>query len=253
MKEHVTTTIDELKDFFKKKPVFTVNDLKEYYREIDPRFKETAFKWRIHDLKQKKLIRNVRRGVYTFESRPLYQPVISNRLKRKYNEIKKELPYSEFCIWETRWINELTIHQPGNFITLIEVEKEALQPVFYFLQNRSKRENIFLKPSKKEIEQYISANAESIVIRPLVTQAPTKEENGVCIPKLEKILVDLFVDKFLFIAYQGQELMTIFENAVNQFSINLSTLFRYANRRKKKDQVKKFLIKNNIIPLQLLE
>jgi len=245
-------TIDEFKEFFKNKPVFTINDIRKYYRRIDSNFKETAFKWRIHDLKQKKLIRSVKRGVYALQSHPVYQPVISDSLEKKHKEIKKEFPYSKCCVWETRWLNELMIHLPGNFMALIEVESEAAQSVFYFLQNRSTREKVYFKPSEKEIEQYIAANRHSIIIRPLVTQAPTKEQDGICIPKLEKILVDLFVEKCLFIAYQGQELITIFENAYNQFPVNLSTLFRYAYRRKKKDQLKDFLQKNKIVPNELL-
>ena len=244
--------INDFKEFFKNKPVFTINDLRKYYRSIDSNFKESAFKWRIHDLKQKKLIRSVKRGVYTLQSRPVYQPVISDKLRKKYKEIKKEFPYSKCCVWETRWLNELMTHLPGNFMDFIEVENEATQSVFYFLQNRSSRGKIYFKPSEKEIEQYIAANRQSIIIRSLVTQAPTKEQDGICIPKLEKILVDLFVEKSLFIAYQGQELINIFENAYNQFSVNLSTLFRYAHRRKKKVQLKDFLQKNKIVPDELL-
>lgn len=253
MEKGTAVKVDNLKEFFENKTMFTLDELRKYYRGIDSNFRETTFKWRIHDLKQKKLIRNVKRGVYTFQSRPPYMPLISNKMKKKYKEIKKEFPYSKCCAWETRWLNELMRHQPGNFMTLIEVENEAAQPVFYFLQNRGKRENIYIKPSEKEIEQYIAAKKESIIIRSLVTQAPVKEENCICIPKLEKILVDLFVDKSLFITFQGQELINIFENAYNRFSINMSTLFRYAHRRKKREQLMNFLLKNNIIPSELMD
>ena len=244
--------IDGIKEFFKNKSVLTINELRNYYRSIDSNFKETTFKWRIHVLKQKKLIRSVKRGVYTLQSRPIYQLEISDRLKKRYKEIKKEFPYSKCCVWETKWLNQLMIHLPGNFMDLIEVESEAAESVFYFLQNRSSREKVYFKPSEKEIEQYIAANQHSIIIRPLVTQAPMKEQDVLCIPKLEKILVDLFVDTTLFMAYQGQELITIFENAYNQFPVNISTLFRYAHRRRRKDQLKDFLQKNQIVPDELL-
>jgi hypothetical protein len=248
LKESAAGKIEELKEFFKNKTVFTLDDLREHYKGIDSKIKETTLKWRIHDLKQKDLIRSVKRGVYTFQSRPPYQPVIPDKIAKKYKQIKKEFPYSECCIWDTRWLNEFMIHQPGKFMILVEVENDSAQSVFYFLQERDKGENVFFKPSEKEIEQYIPARRETVIIRTLTTQAPTREQNGICIPRLEKILVDLFVDKSLFIAYQGQELITIFENAYNQLSINLSTLFRYALRRKKRDQLKDFLLKNKIIP-----
>lgn len=253
MKGGTAVKVDGLKEFFKNKTIFTLDDLREYYRSIDSNFKETTFKWRIHDLKHKGLIGNVKRGVYTFLLRPSYHPVISDRMKKKFKEIKKEFPYSKFCTWETRWLNELVNLQPGNFMILIEVENEAAESVFYFMQNRSSRDNIYFNPSEKEIEQYIAARQESIIVRTLLTQAPVKKENGICIPRLEKILVDLFVDKSLFIAYQGQELINIFQNAHNQFSINVSTLFRYAHRRKRRGQLKSFLLENNIIPQELID
>jgi hypothetical protein len=245
--------IGELKEFFKDKTVFTINDLRKYYQRIDTNFNETAFKWRIHDLKKKELIRSVKRGVYTFQSRQLYQPGISSRLKKKYKEIKKEFPYTGCCVWETRWLNELMNHQPGHFMDLFEVENEAAQSVFYFLLQRDERDKIYFKPTGKEIEQYIAANRRSTIIRSLVTQAPTREQEGICIPRLEKILVDLFIDRSLFIAYQGQELIMIFKNAYRQFPVNISTLFRYAQRRKRKDQLKNFILKNEIIPVELID
>lgn len=247
--------IDDLKEYFRDKTVFTTNDLRQYYQRTDANFNESAFKWRIHDIQKKDLIRPVKRGVYTFQSRSrlLYQPGISTGLKKKYKEIKKEFPYTDCCIWETRWLNELMNHQPGHFMDLLEVEKEAAQAVFYFLQHQDEKEKIYFKPSEKEIGQYIASNKQSTIIRPLISQAPTQKQEGIRIPKLEKILVDLFIDHALFIAYQGEELITIFNNAYRQFPVNISTLFRYAQRRKKKDQLKSFLLENEIIPGELID
>ncbi len=245
--------VDDLKEFFKDKTVFTVKDLREYYQRSDTNFNESAFKWRIHDIQKRELIRSVKRGVYTFQPRHLYQPGISNRLKKKYKEIKKAFPYTGCCLWETQWLNELMNHQPGLFMDLIEMENEAAQSVFHYLQHQDKREKVYFKPTEKEIEQYIASNRQSIIIRPMITQAPTQEQEGICIPKLEKILVDLFSDRSLFIAYQGQELVTIFKNAYRQFPVNISTLFRYAQRRKKKDRLKDFILENGIIPGELLD
>ncbi|MCX6584228.1 MAG: hypothetical protein NT166_28980 [Candidatus Aminicenantes bacterium] len=255
METHSLLRLDDLKEYFKDKTVFTINDLRQYYQRIDTSFNESAFKWKIHAIQKKEFLRTVKRGVYTFQSgsRLLYQPGISSRLKKKYKEIKKEFPYTGCCIWETLWLNELMNHQPGHFMDLLEVENEAAQSVFYFLQQQDEKDKIYFKPSDKEIEQYIASNRQSTIIRTLLTQAPTQEQEGIRIPKLEKILVDLFIDRSLFIAYQGQELITIFKNAYRQFPVNISTLFRYAQRRKKKDQLTDFILKNEIIPGELID
>ena len=69
MKESTAVKVDGLKEFFKDKTIFTLDDLREYYRGIDSNFTETTFKWRIHDLKHKGLIGNVKRGA-TLTERP---------------------------------------------------------------------------------------------------------------------------------------------------------------------------------------
>jgi hypothetical protein len=251
---HSLPRISELKEFFKDKTIFTIADLRQYYQRVDTDFVESTLKWRIHDIKKREWIRSVKRGVYTFQSRDLYLPVISSRLKKRYKEIKKEFPYTACCVWETRWLNELMNHQPDHFMDVLEIEnKEAAQAVFYFLQQQEKREKLYFNPSEKEITQYLSANRQNTIIRPLITQAPTQEHMGLCIPKLEKILVDLFVDQSLFIAYQGHELITIYKNAYQRFPVNISTLLRYAQRRKKKELLTDFLLKNEIIPRELID
>jgi hypothetical protein len=250
--EGVTDILD-LKEFFDKKPLFTVGEMREYYQRTRSNFKESAFKWRIHDLKQKGLISSVKRGMYAFQARPAFQPDVSSRLKKMFKEVKNEFPYTRCCTWETRWLNELMLHQPGRNMLLVEVESEAAQAVFHFLHDRDKKGNIYFKPAKKEIEHYIAAKNQSIIIKPLITQAPVKEMKDVTTAKLEKILVDLFIETSLFSAYQGQELVTIFENAYERFSINISTLFRYAGRRRRGEQLKHFLLENKIIPVELTE
>ncbi|HLP46904.1 MAG TPA: DUF6577 family protein [Candidatus Kapabacteria bacterium] len=253
MRTHSLLKVEDLKKFFINKNVFTLNELRQFCQRIDQNFNESTFKWKIHEIKKKELIRNVKRGVYTFQAQGLYQPEISNRLKKIYKEVKKEFPYIALCVWESRWLHGFMNHQPGHFMDIFEIENEAAQAVFYFMQHLDERKKIYFKPSEKEIEQYIASNRQSTIIRTLTTQAPTRVQEGICIPKLEKILVDLFVDQSLFIAYQGQELITIFNNAYRQFPVNISTLFRYAQRRKKKDQLKDFILKNELMPKELID
>ena len=55
------------------------------------------------------------------------------------------------------------------------------------------------------------------------------------------MLVDIFCDKIVFSAYQGNEMKTIFTEALNKYTINENKLLRYANRRGKKEQLQKYL------------
>jgi len=60
-------------------------------------------------------------------------------------------------------------------------------------------------------------------------------------PTLEKILVDLFTEQHLFYYLQGGEMIHIFENALNNYTINFTKLFSYAKRRNKEYDLKQFI------------
>lgn len=55
------------------------------------------------------------------------------------------------------------------------------------------------------------------------------------------MLVDIFCDEIIFSAYKGNEMKTIFTSAFNKYAINENKLLRYANRRGKREQLKKYL------------
>ena len=73
--------------------------------------------------------------------------------------------------------------------------------------------------------------------------------NGIIVPTLEKILVDIFADKILFNAYQGSELAFIFNTAYQKYELNLTKLLSYASRRGKQQELSDFLYLKTDIPL----
>jgi hypothetical protein len=82
-----------------------------------------------------------------------------------------------------------------------------------------------------------------------MTQSPKKKLRGVIFPRLEKILVDIFVDSDKFFAFQGEELVHIFENVFNAYWINEKTLFRYAGRRNAAARLRNFINTKIMVPL----
>ncbi len=122
---------------------------------------------------------------------------------------------------------------------IVEVEKDAAKSVFAFLKEQNM--NVFLEPSKEVFDRYITENEDTIIVKSLITEAPiinTKSGNTI---SLEKVLVDIFCDDVIFTAYQGNEMKTIYKNAFSKYSLNLGKLFRYANRRGKKEEIKDFI------------
>jgi len=236
--------IDQVKKVFYHKKSFRRAELKEFYIKFYPQLKETTFRWMLYDLKKNKVISSLERGVFTLYEKKtitlsIYQPTISQKLEDIYSKLIKQFPYLNICIWETSWLNEFMLHQPGRFFTIIEVESGTEEAVFYYL--KSMFENVYVKPTYKDIELYVLEKTDSIVIKKLVSQAPISKKMHICIPKLEKILVDLFAEEDFFYFYQGQELVNIFENIFLYYKVCLPTLYRYAKRRKCNERLETFL------------
>ncbi|TVQ15664.1 MAG: hypothetical protein EA361_05345 [Bacteroidetes bacterium] len=229
---------------FKDKEFFSRDELFQFFRYFEPELKEGTFGWRIYDLKNRNIIKSLKRGLYAISGKPKYKPDISPNLLKiakllavKFNEV-------QYCIWETVWLNEFVKHQMGKSILYIEVEKGFEESVFYALKDNLHKE-VFLNPDEKAIDFYIAESNHPIIIRKLLTRAPiTKRvENTIkfTTPALEKILVDLFADERLFYYLQGGELIHIYENALSKYTINFTRLFSYAGRREREQDIKQFM------------
>jgi hypothetical protein len=103
------------------------------------------------------------------------------------------------------------------------------------------KKSVFVEPTTDILEKYIVNEKEIFIIKPLVSEAPTQKINGVETTSLEKILVDIFCDDVIFSAQQGAEMRTIFKNAFDKYTINQSKMLRYADRRRKKEELKQFV------------
>lgn len=226
---------------FKGKAFFTYKEIYEFYKEKELELKIGTFKWRIYKLKEKGIIKDLKKGVYKLGSYKEFVPKISTNIKRLYNYLIKEYPYVQINIWETSWLNDFMNHQPFNSLIIIEVDKDILEPAFYLL--KEKRNEVYINPKIEEIEKYISSE-NVVIIKSIIKDAPNKKIDKVNIPKIEKILVDIFFESELFRTYQGQELINIFERIFEEYSINLTTLLRYARKRGVKEKINNFIIKN---------
>lgn len=242
--------IEQLTAKFTNVKSFTRKELKEFYKIYDPELKETTFRWMLYDLKKRKIIVSIDRGLYSLVKYPThninrllekekYKPSVSENLEKLYKSLKKRFPLLDICVWETSWLNEFMLHQPGKFFSIIEVESGAEETVFYFL--KEDYNNIFLEPTRQELEWYIYNSNYSIVIKRLLTQAPVSHNLEPVTPKLEKILIDVFKERDFFYPYEGNELNNIFNYAFQYYQISLKTLFRYAGRRRCKESLKKYL------------
>jgi hypothetical protein len=243
--------IKSLREQFQGRQRFSKEELWSFFRRFDPDLKETTFRWRIYDLKAKKIVQSVSKSEYTLNSKPSYEPILDNQMVDMAIKMRKNYPYLHFSIWSTKWLNEFMLHQPGRFLYIVEVESEAVESVFFHFKDNGLN-NVFLDPSLAEIERYVSDATDPFIIKSLITKSPTRQIKETSVPTLEKILVDIFSDKVLFNPYQGSELVFIFNQAYDKYALNFTKLFGYARRRGKEDELIKFLNEKTNVSKELL-
>jgi hypothetical protein len=111
--------------------------------------------------------------------------------------------------------------------------------LFYFLRETKKA--VFIDPSEDTFQRYITNDKDVLIVKSLVSEAPTLKINNVVTASLEKMLVDIYCDSVIFSAQQGGEMRIIFEEAFSKYTVNHSKVLRYVNRRGKKAEFNEFV------------
>ncbi|MCP5050164.1 MAG: hypothetical protein GY940_23565 [bacterium] len=217
--------------------------LYDFYSQFDPGLKTGTLGWRIYDLKKKNIITPIRKGVYALSGKPPFRPGISKKMQKVSNSIKKAFPGVNYNLWTTGWLNEFTLHQAINEMVILEVEKESMPSVFYHLKDKGFK-NVFLKPERDLMEKYISEERESIVIKNTISRSPVHTIKKIPVPALEKILVDIFCDAVLLYIFGGNEMINIYNHALDKYSVNIAMMLNYAGRRRRKEPITAFMREN---------
>jgi len=236
-----------LQTYFSDIDVFSTKDITEFYRSFDPELKKSTINWRVHHLVQKGVLERIGRGLFKLGKKNIFEPHIGNQERKIAELIQTKFPYTDYCIWNTSIINQFMVHQPFQFLDMIEVEKEAGSSVFNFLKEEGY--SAFLKPGKDIMENYLQDAESPVIIKPLITEAPVQEIENIPTITIEKLLVDLFADDVIYSAYQGKELSTIYQEAFNAYTVNIKKLLRYAGRRKQRPKLTDFLERLDLLPM----
>lgn len=232
----------------------TKADLHQFYTEKEPDLKDSTLRWRVYRLKESNLLRPVSRGLYsvnTATAKLKFDPPATRGMNDLYRIYFKNFDMVQFALWSTEWIAEFLVHQPTHHFIVFEIEKEFTHSMFSYTQREGKE--AFLDPDSEIVTNYMLSKKNPVVIKPLLSRVPLQTtRNSLPIASLEKILVDLFCDKELFIWYQGTELKNIFRNAWTNYELNLSTLMNYARRRRRYKQLLDFIKTSSVEMYKLL-
>ncbi|WP_120201821.1 DUF6577 family protein [Ichthyenterobacterium magnum] len=199
-----------------------------------PELKESTINVYLSRLKKEGIINNPSRGIYALKGKKTYHPTIDNKLKRLHNKIKKEYPFAEFCVWDTKWLNEFMRHQPFKFYTILELDKDVTESVFHALKEQGKQ--VYIEPDAEIFNLYISNSEDVIILKHLISEAPLQEIDKITVPTLEKLLVDMTIDAKVYAAQQG-EINSIYLNVFEKYEVNKNKMKRYAYRRNRENEV----------------
>ncbi|MCH7525772.1 MAG: hypothetical protein IIC74_12500, partial [Bacteroidetes bacterium] len=225
---------DKIQTYFKGQSTISKDKLVESILLDFPELKESSINVYLSRFKKEGLIKNPTRGVYALKGKELYYPVIDNKLKRLFKKIKKDYPFIDFCIWDTKWLNEFMRHQPFKFYTVLELEKDVTQSVFYALKEQGKQ--VFIEPDAETFELYVHNSDDVIILKHLISEAPIQELENIVTPTLEKLLVDMTIDTKVYAAQQG-EIQFIYASAFEKYEVNTNKIKRYAYRRNREKEV----------------
>lgn len=232
-------------EYFNGRSLFSRQELHDYFLTTEGEIKEGTLGWRIYDLKQKNILREIRKGWYTVDVHPFYNPIIDPTLKELAQLFTKNFRNVPYCIWNINWLNEFTVHQFGSERIILETEKDLQESLANILGDNGYHNVIWSlkgQPPRNNFKEI------PILLLPLISRAPiqgitTEDGQPVVIPTLEKILVDIYEGSSAFRFIQGAEMERIFEHAIGRYAINYSTLFNYAKRRGKEIELRAFLSK----------
>jgi hypothetical protein len=171
-----------------------------FYRQFDPELNESTFRWRLYYLKSKGIITPISQDLLTLNYKPVFKPDVSD-VEEIASKAEKQFSTMKYCIWSTKVISEFMLHIPGKFMTVLEVEQDALEPLYEYLKIQNYN-NVYIGPEEKEIERYIFESEQPIILQSLISKTPIQKVGKIYTVTLEKLIIDLFCDKHLFIAFR---------------------------------------------------
>ena len=173
------------------------------------------------------------------QKKRLFIPVPSKEIRDINQLLKEEFPYTNICVWDPQIIVPFMQHIPNLNLLIVEIERIGMEPAFNLLQEKVSDRRVIFNPSSDDYARYVSGFP-SIIVKPLISQAPLVDFGGINMPRLEKVMVDILGD-IEFDFARERELNTIIENLLSSFDINYKALYRYADRRSRRSQVDSLL------------
>jgi len=152
--------------------------------------------------------------------------LIRHPIEKTIEMINSNFPLLEFSCWSTEQLKAFFHHLPSQFVTFIHSDKDYLESLRDFLENNY---NVFLNPQKKEAEKFVHFKDRTVILRPSIAYREPKDNH---FAKIEKIIVDLYMEARKIGLLDKEEFKKIIVNIMDNYRINLSEMLDYARNRK---------------------
>lgn len=235
------STSDIILNFAKSRSCFTLSELADYVRS-KVMISDSGILWHIQKLIKLNKVSRLSRGHYRIFAKKEFRTTLDDDLRLLYTDIKSKFPLIDVVVYSGHDITALQRHISANNALYLEVTREASEMVFHYLID--KKLLVYHRPNSEFMSDYVDLSEQCIIVKPLVTESPIKETDGICVPTLEKLLVDINADPdFYYI--QGVEASYIMENATSLYQLNTPKMLRYASRRGIREKMQSYLTYND--------
>lgn len=220
--------------------IYTHKELMEMLQKDYPHVSKNSYHWAITEMVTDGKITKTGYNQYqvltaTNSPRKVYAPQYTEEALSLVDLLKTQFPTVKIVLFETVLLNEFlpADKQITDNTIFIEIEKGYTDQVYQYLQDHSVP-RMFYKPTPKKF--MVAKSKNSIVANDLFTRSPTVRKNPyeIC---LEKLLVDIYCDKLIKIAYSFDDYATIASTAQNMYFVDKSTMIRYAKRKNKRAEL----------------
>lgn len=232
----MTGVSDNIIAYAESRPQFSVDDL---ISSVAKGMERNTLSWHLSNLCKLGKLRRIGRGLYSTQIKTAYSVKASKKVRSLYRSLHKDFPFADFCLYDGPLLTPLLHDLSPNSTLYIETNRDVMESVFNHLGQKYQG-RLFLAPTKEMTSKYIDLAQENIIIKPLITESPLTEDDGVPMPTLEKILVDTRVDADFFYLH-GYENLEMLRTAIAHYDVNQTRLLRYADRRNEKENIIKDL------------
>lgn len=191
----------------------------------------------LHELKEAGIIFPAGKGIYSSIAKtfPLEE---KSRVAKIRQMISREYPNLDFIIWNTLSFQPYYHHQQTHSITFIEVEYDAIHPIYDRI-SRDYRYVLIEKASRVPPKDFDIAK-DPIVIKLMLKNSPRQGHAAT----LEKMLVDLFIVKDKYCTMPNADYWELWRSLDSFYRVNVTDIIRYAKARRYFGDLHSQLIEN---------